>query len=70
MTAASGEPCGVLPSFAISFSNKIEDIQFHVDSNGMSNIYSGEIENCNFRGARVSRVLTPQFPFEATIKNN
>ena len=36
----------------------------------MSNIYSGEIDNCNFRGARVSRVLTPQFPFEATIKNN
>ena len=30
----------------------------------MSNIYSGEIDNCNFR------VLTPQFPFEATIKNN
>ena len=28
------------------------------------------LENCNFRGARVSRVLTPQFPFEATIKNN
>ena len=57
-------------SFAISFSNKLEDIQFHVDSDGMSNIYSGEIDNCNFRGARVSRVLTPQFPFEATIKNN
>lgn len=35
----------------------------------MSNIYSGEIDNCNFRGARVSGVLTPQFPFEATIKN-
>lgn len=57
-------------SFAISFSNKLEDIQFHVDSDGMSNIYSGEIDNCNSRGARVSRVLTPQFPFEATIKNN
>ena len=28
------------------------------------------LENCNFRGARVSRVLTLQFPFEATIKNN
>lgn len=55
-------------SFAVLFSNMSEDIDLKVSSDLMVNIYSGNMGTQKFKGAKVSRVLTPQFPFEMIVR--
>lgn len=55
------------PGFGFSFSNPQEDIEINVTSDGMTYNSEGKIENGNIKCSRITRVLTPGFPYEATI---
>lgn len=55
------------PGFAFSFSNTPEDIEIKVTSDAMTYNSEGKTAVGNVKFSRITRVLTPGFPYEATI---
>jgi len=57
-------------SFAFAFSNDLDDVSVQLTSDMMSYNYSGKlINNKNFKGCRITRVITKGFPYEVKLKS-
>lgn len=58
------------PSFGFAFSNDLDDVSVNMISDMMSQHYSGKLyNNKNFKGCRISRVITKGFPYEVVLKS-
>lgn len=58
------------PSFVFAFSNELDDISLILTSDMMSYNYSGKLlDNKNFKGCRITRVITKGFPYEVKLKS-
>ena len=55
------------PGFVYSFSNDLSDIEVKVTSDGMLFNSEGVCEYGNIKSSRITRVLTPGYPYEAII---
>lgn len=53
--------------FCFTFSNSLDDIDVKVTSDGMVYCSNGTCDYGNMKCSRLTRVLTPGFPFEAVI---
>ena len=55
------------PGFGFTFSNDLNDIEIKVTSDGITYNYEGTCDFGNIKCSRITRVLTPGFPYEAII---
>ena len=53
--------------FAFSFTNPLDDIEINVTSDMMTQNSEGTIQSSNIKCSRITRVLTPEFPYQAII---
>ena len=53
--------------FAFSFTNPLDDIEVNVTSDMMTQNSEGTIQFGNIKCSRITRVLTPEFPYQAVI---
>ena len=56
-------------SFIFAFSNEQSDVSLICNSDFLTYEFSGTIGNKNFKGCRVTRVITQEFPYEITLKS-